>query len=275
MESEWIGEPAYLVSLRDITERKQAHNMMVEQERLRVALEKERELSELKSRFVSMISHELRTPLATILTSSDVLKRYKDRLSDTEKTERIERIQKQVSRLTDLMEDVLTISRAESVGLNYHPAWIEIEPFCREIVGEMQFTNPKAHHIRLTCGGDPPMAYADPKLLRQAMMNLLSNAIKYSPSGSTIFFDVHTSPETLTVRVRDQGIGIPPDDHKRLFQIFHRGSNVGSISGTGMGLAIVKYITELHSGTVTVDSKLESGTTFTLYIPMHTETHAH
>ncbi|MFN8372455.1 MAG: PAS domain S-box protein [Anaerolineae bacterium] len=251
----------------DITERERAAEAQLEKESLRIALDKQRELNELKSRFMSMISHELRTPLATIIMATDLLKDYRERFSAEEIDRRLNQIQGQVVYLTDLMEDMLVINRAETVGLDFNPSLIEIETFCREIVQEILYGDMQGNQIHFSSAQNCGKVLLDPKLMRQVLVNLLSNAIKYSRQPAHVELELECSDHLLTLRVRDQGIGIPPHDLPRLFQTFQRASNVSGISGTGIGLAIVKYVVELHSGTVSVDSQLNVGTTFTIALP--------
>jgi PAS domain S-box-containing protein len=248
-------------SLRDITQRKRM------KEELRKALLRERELGELKSRFVSMVSHEFRTPLAIIQSSSDLLKRYSDRMTDEQKIERLDQIQAQVRSLTNLLEDILTISRAETVGLEFKPEPLNLELLCRDVVDEVRVTARKTHQVVFSCSGNCDGVILDKKLLRQAIVNLLSNAVKYSPNGGTVRFDVECEDGQVILRVTDEGIGIPEDDQQHLFETFHRAKNVGTIPGTGLGLAIVKEAVKLHRGTISFESQLNAGTTFTIRLP--------
>jgi PAS domain S-box-containing protein len=250
-------------SVRDITERKQA------EEELRQSLERERELNELKSRFVSMVSHEFRTPLTTILSSSQLLKNYHERLTDERRDGHLTKIETQVRRLTELLEDVLTLSRAESVGFRFTPIPLDLEELCRSLTEEIQVITNTPHQIVFSSDGDCAGFMGDEKLLRQIVINLLTNAIKYSPNGGDVEFRLYCDEDNATLIVKDFGLGIPPDDQKRLFEPFHRAKNVGTISGTGLGLAIVKRAVEAHKGTIAVDSVVDVGTTFTIIIPLY------
>lgn len=253
-----------ICSVRDITDRKQA-----EQE-LRRSLEQEKEVNELKSRFVSMVSHEFRTPLATILSSSEAVKIYKDRMTEEKQMQHLDRIHSQVRRMVSLLDDVLLLSRAEAKGLPFTPVSLQLNEFCQDIVDDMQFIALK-HTIQYRYEGDTHSAVLDRELIRQILTNLLSNAIKYSPSGSTITFDVVRSEQHALFQVRDEGIGIPPDDQARLFEAFHRAANSGTVQGTGLGLAIVKRAVDAHGGRITFESELGRGTMFIVTIPFATE----
>jgi len=247
--------------LRDITESK-----LMEQE-LRSALEKEKELNELKSRFSSMVSHEFRTPLAVILSSTGLMQRYSNRMNEEKRQEHLSQIQTQVGRLVGLLDDVLILSRAETITLEINVETINLSIFCGNIVREMQQTTQK-HHIAYSIIGKPKAIPIDPKLMRQAITNLLSNAVKYSPDSGTINLQLEYQDDVVIIQVQDQGIGIPEADQKRLFEGFHRAKNVGNISGTGLGLPIVKRAVEAHGGTISFTSQIGVGTTFTIGIPI-------
>src|SRR5664279_2598132 len=222
-------EEGILVSaaIRDITERKAVDG-------LRAALEREKKLNELKSHFISMVSHEFRTPLTGILNSTELLQHYGDRMSDDRKKERLVAIQSHVKNLTLLLDDILTLSKAQSVGLELNPTLIELDALCRDIIENISTEN---NRIELTLDHASPRIFADPKLLTLAITNLLGNAIKYSPQGGTVSFEVSWAGDHATFRISDEGIGIPKEEQKQLFQLFHRASNVGTIPGTGLGLA--------------------------------------
>jgi signal transduction histidine kinase len=264
---DYLGQPAIIGTLLDITERTRMQEELVKAERLQAELEKEKEVNGLKRRFVSMISHEFRNPLAVILSSTHQLQRYFDRMSPEQQRTRLEQIQQSVTRLTDLLDETLMISRAETVGLEYHPAMIDIKELCQSLIQGTWLTCEATHSIHFTSTTGCGLLLADTKLLGQAISNLLSNAVKYSPEGSRI--QVHLAQEDGETRisVQDEGIGIPQDDQKHLFETFHRAANVGHTPGTGLGLAIVKQAVETHGGSVHCESEVGRGTTFTLILP--------
>jgi len=248
---------------RDITERKR-----VEEEILR-ALEKEKELGELKSRFVSMTSHEFRTPLTTILSSVELLEYYGYKFTEQEKLDTFNQIRTAIKRMTQLLDDFLAINRVEAGKLEFKPAPLDLEKFCRELIEELQLNAGTKHlHIfSLVSQCQCTNACMDEKLLRHIFSNLLSNAVKYSPEGGTIHFEVDCQNEQVIFQVKDEGIGIPSEDQQQLFDLFHRAKNVGNIPGTGLGVSIVKRLVDLHKGTITVASKVRVGTTFTVTLP--------
>lgn len=247
---------------RDITKLKQAEAEIVK------ALERERELSELRSGFVSLVSHEFRTPLTTIQSSAELLERYNNRLSEEKKQNHYRRIQQAVQRMTQLLEDVLTIGKAEAGKLQFTPSPMDLVAFCRDLVESLQMSAKPQHQLNFVVIGDGSDAQMDEKLLGHILTNLLTNAIKYSPDGGTVQFDVVCDRTGVIFRIRDSGIGIPPEDLERLFESFGRASNVGAIPGTGLGLAIVKRCVDLHEGEITVESEVGVGTTFTVTLPL-------
>jgi PAS domain S-box-containing protein len=251
-------QPHIICSLRDITERKQM------EENLLKALERERDLSELQARFVSTMSHEFRTPLAVINSASDVLREYGDRLSAEQKLARIDKIQNQVKHMTDLLSDILTIRKVESSHIDFNPERVDLETFCDALVQDMKLAMNDSYKFQIECEGQCEEIFADKKLLHNMIENLLTNAVKYSDAGSTIRLQLSSVDDLVSVSVADEGIGIPEHDLKNIFSPFHRAENVGNISGTGLGLAIVKYAAERHNGTVTCESEVGVGTTFTL-----------
>ncbi|MDJ0727414.1 MAG: PAS domain-containing sensor histidine kinase [Prochloraceae cyanobacterium] len=252
-------------TLNDITERKKAQQELIE------ALEKERELGELKSRFVSMTSHEFRTPLAIISSSAGLLQSYGDKLNQEKKDKHLNRIQSSVTHMTDLLNDVLTISKAEANKLEFNPQPLNLKLFCYDLIDEIKlgYSN---HDIHLSLGAKLENNSEfnfnlDKKLLRHIFSNLLSNAIKYSSEESNVYFSCEWIEKNLIFKIKDEGIGIPTEDLPHLFESFHRCQNVGNIQGTGLGLAIVKHSVELHQGVIDVTSEINKGTTFTITIP--------
>lgn len=248
-------------TLHDITQQKEAER------NLRHALQKERELNELKSRFVIMASHEFRTPLATIQAAADTLHHYSERMSRSQKEDSFDKIQRHIGHMTDLLDDILLAGRLENGTrpLNRQP--VDLAPFLREIVEDFEKATP-SHIFAINAAPCDLRAELDPKLLRQVVTNLLSNAAKYSSAGSTIRFSFACQSDCVTFSVRDEGIGIPARDQAHLFEIFHRGANAETIPGTGLGLAITRHAVELHGGTITFESTEGQGTTFTVTIPI-------
>jgi len=236
---------------------------------IRLALQQERELSELKSRFVSMVSHELRTPLTVLRTSLELLERYSHIASEDKKQEYYQRCRSAIHTMAQLLEDVLTIGKTEAGKLSFNPAPINLHKFCLELVEEMRMGSQASHFLEFSCRGNCKEACLDHALLRSILTNLLTNAIKYSPPGSTVTFSLTCIGGTGIFQVKDSGIGIPQADQSRLFELFHRASNVSTIRGTGLGLAIVKQCVQHHGGDIGFSSQEGIGTTFTVKLPLY------
>lgn len=262
----------YLAIRIDITEQKRAEEATIQ------LLKKEQELSELKSRFVSMASHEFRTPLALISSSAGILQDYSDRLSIDKKAKHLDRIQGAVQQMTQLLEDVLTVNRAAADQLPFNPVIIDVTQFCQDVREEFHQNYPQRYiqfQVISPTQSTPDDSrlsstlWADPKLLRQILSNLLSNALKYSPEEEPIEWCVESTVNHWVFVIRDRGIGIPEADQSRLFESFHRAQNVGTIQGTGLGLAIVKECVDLHCGSITIESTETVGTTVIVQLPHH------
>ncbi|MCC7451026.1 MAG: PAS domain S-box protein [Anaerolineae bacterium] len=261
VEIAWAGDLAYLVTLRDVTDRARYTEL------LRVQLEQERELLELKERFISMVSHEFRTPLTVILSSAELLEAYADRLSSDKRFGHIRRIEDQAKRMSHMLESVLTISRAKAGKLIFSPVPIDLKAFCQHILDDLRANHP-TQQLVFNTSGNLDGIYVDETLVQHMLLNLLSNAVKYSPAGGTITLTVARQDSTVLIQISDTGIGIPVDDQKRLFEPFHRGRNTKNIQGTGLGLTIVKNSVEIHGGTIDCDSREGAGTTFTIRLPV-------
>lgn len=248
--------------INDITARKEA-----EAELLR-ALAREKELSQLKTDFVSMVSHEFRTPLGIIMSSAEILGDYFDRLEPEERGHHLSSIARHSRRMSEMMEEVLVLGRLDSGRMNFKPGPIEIAPFFQRLVEEVHAATENRCPIRLQVGAMPVIGQGDERLLRHIVLNVLTNAVKYSEPGQAVEFTLEHLDQLLVARIRDRGIGIPIADQAWLFNAFHRGRNVGQRPGTGLGLVIVKRCAELHGGEVQLDSEPGRGTTVTLRLPL-------
>jgi signal transduction histidine kinase len=235
---------------------------------IRVALEKEKELSELKSRFWSMAAHEIRNPMTSILGCAQMLE-HGSNLPEERRREFLYMIQQSVRRMDQLLNDLLAIGRVEGGSLTFEPAPLDVEQFCQRLVEEIQFSAGAHQRIEFHCQGNCERVCLDQKLLRHTLTNLLSNAIKYSPGSSPVYFDLVCTDEHIRMQVRDTGIGIPPEAQQHLFEPFQRASNVGKIPGTGLGLTMVKRCVDLQYGQIAVESEVGMGTTFIVQLPQH------
>jgi signal transduction histidine kinase len=243
-------------------------------EELYAALERERELNQLKSRFISIASHEFRTPLSAILFSKDLLKRYYQKTCQSAEPtvaddvhEQLDSITRAVKQMTATLDEVLTITKSEAGKVSFSPTLTNITALCRETVEKWDAMSTAVHTVIFSNPGEPIQALIDPKLFETIVSNLLSNAIKYSPQGGEVRCDLTLEAETIRFAVQDQGIGIAEEDQRHLFEAFHRGINAMKIQGTGLGLSIVKQFVELHEGTIIVESKVQKGSAFTVCLP--------
>jgi len=239
---------------------------------LKQALEKEKELNQLKSRFITMASHQFRTPLAIISSSSGILQEFSDRLNEERKQEHLQTIQNTIKHITQILDDVLMINRAEGNKIELYLEAADIIDFCRYLIQETA-ANHSQYSINFSVDlGEKITAESliiqfDKKLLQQVITNLLNNAIKYSPNHNLVNFNLTKVDDQIIFKISDHGIGIPETDQVKLFESFHRASNVGNIAGTGLGLSIVKQCVDLHRGRISVESQIGKGTTMTVSIP--------
>ena len=250
--------------LIDITDRKQTEVEII------TALAKEKELAELRSRFISMTSHEFHTPLNIINSSAQLLERYE--WNREEQLEQLHSIRQGVKLMTQLIDGILDIARTDPEKLQFNPIRIDLVEFCYNLIKEIEIGVNNLYQIQFIHESidysDNYNAYVDPILLKLMMSNLLSNAIKYSPQGGKIQLKLQRLVNCIVFEVEDCGIGIPVKDQAQLFSQFYRASNVASIPGTGLGLAIVKKCVDLHNATVTFVSKIGIGTIFKVTLPM-------
>jgi PAS domain S-box-containing protein len=261
VQIEWSKREATLIFVVDATARLQAELTQ------RQTLQRQTELNDMKSRFISVASHEFRTPLAFILSSAELLKHYGDRLPEPEKAEVINTIETGVQRMTQMLDRVLLLGKVEAQMLEFKPEQINLQTLCQNLVEDARIQHSQTGcELALEFEARPAVGLFDEKLLRHIFGNLLSNAIKYSPHGGKVLFRVSSLDGRVAFEVADQGIGIPAEELPHLFEWFHRASNVGEIQGTGLGLAIVKNSIDLHGGHIEVASTVGQGTRFTVRI---------
>lgn len=239
------------------------------QDELERALSQERELGELKSRFVTTVSHEFRTPLGIIMSAVELLQHYSERLPEEEKQRQLHEIQSSTKHMGGLMEQVLLLGRAEAGKLTCNPQPIDLAAFAERIIDETQSISNRKCPIHMDVEGDISAARADEALLRHILSNLVSNAVKYSPEAAPVTLRLRREGLNISIKVIDHGIGIPEKDRARLFEAFHRCSNVGETPGTGLGLVIVKRCVDLHSGSLQIDSEIGIGSTFSVKLPVY------
>lgn len=247
-----------LITAIDITDYKQAES------EVRQALEQAKRLSELRERFVSMLCHQFRTPLNVVSFSADLLRRHIHQWTEEKNRSYLDLIQVAVQQISELLDEILLYGQAESARLNCEPRLLNLDRFCRDIVAQMQLASGNQKSIKFISQGNCNTAYLDPKLLNHILTNLLSNAVKYSPTSSTVNFELYCKNKEVIFKIKDSGIGIPDIDQQQIFEPFYRGSNVDNIPGTGLGLSIVKTLVDLHGGKISVESVVGGGTTFTV-----------
>jgi signal transduction histidine kinase len=231
-------------------------------------LQKEKELVNMKSKFVSIASHEFRTPLSTISLASGFLKKFKEKISPQDIDNKLANIDKQVSHMTHLLDDVLMIGKAEAGKIPVRLVPVDIQEFFQRLCVEIEQTTGRTHRIRKDFNLATDTLLCDEKLLRNIVINGLTNAIKFSPGAAEINLSLRSDAQKLVIIVKDSGIGIPPADKHQLFEPFYRASNVNAIQGTGLGLSIIKKAVDLLQGYIDVKSEIGKGTELTITLPV-------
>lgn len=237
------------------------------QHELQLSLEKEKELNELKSRFVSMASHEFRTPLSTIMSSASLLSKYNDPSHIERKEKHVSRIKSAVDNLTGILNDFLSLSKLEEGKISVNVEEVNIETLLNLVIDEVEGIMKEGQEIKQLVFGKAQKLYTDPRILKNIFFNLITNAIKYSLPDRIIMCEIHFNNEFLIFKVKDKGIGIPEFEQKFLFERFFRASNVENIQGTGLGLNIVKSYIDLLGGIIEMTSKESEGSTFSINLP--------
>ena len=246
---------------QEVIERKKA------EEEARRSFEKERELNELKSKFVSIASHEFRTPLSTVMSSAVLIQQYKDKGEFDKVDKHVQRIKSSVNHLTLILNDFLSLGKLEEGKVEIHKEEINLETFLSEVSEEVVSFLKPGQKIKIKCESGIKIVNSDASILRNIMFNLLSNASKYSDHSQNIFLSCSKNTEEFIFSIRDEGMGIPKDDHKHLFDRFFRASNAVNIQGTGLGLNIVKRYVNLLHGTISFSSESGKGSEFVVGIP--------
>ncbi len=252
----------------DITEQYQARERLIESEKARLVLEKDKEIHNVKQYFISRMSHQFRTPLAVILATKETLAHYLDRMTPEKRLEKLNVIDEQIQLIVKMMDEVLILSKANLGKLQFAPRRLNLPEFCQHVVDHIGVMDKSQHQLSFSTDGQVGEADVDEQLLQHILGNLLSNAIKYSPNATEITCDLRRQGNDAIIKISDHGIGIPMNDQERLFEAFYRASNTQAIKGTGLGLAIVKESVLLHGGTIICESVQNQGTTFTVRLPI-------
>lgn len=236
---------------------------------IRLALQKEKESNDLKSRLISTLSHEFRTPLTIIRTSTELLERYGNRATESKRKVYFERIKTTVENMTYLLDSALEVNRENLIKLKLNPEWFDVNKLCQEVVNETIEAYGKGHRIVFSSNKSPSFVHLDRTLLRSMLSNILSNAVKYSSIDRSIEFELFHCSTHIQFQVMDHGIGIPEEDQAYLFEAFYRAQNAAHIRGKGLGMQIVKHIVDLHKGQIDIDSQEGEGSTFTVRLPLN------
>jgi PAS domain S-box-containing protein len=235
---------------------------------LKLALGKERELNELKSRFLSMASHEFKTPLSTVLSSAELIELYETTEQQPKRERHITRIKEAVNQLTEVLNDFLSLSQLEQGKVGVKKRLVDLLALISTSVESSEGQMKTGQHVIIDHPEEPLRIISDPKLLRHILVNLISNAAKYSPEGKDIIIKSRMTSKECKISVIDQGIGIPAEDHPHLFDRFFRARNVENIKGTGLGLNIVGHYIKILDGTIEFSSKMGKGSIFTIVLPV-------
>lgn len=259
-------QQAYLLLITDITAQQRVEYDRMKAEKLRIQIEEERKLIKLRDSFAAMVSHEFRTPLTVIQSSRDILAKYHHRLTEDKRKQQLERIDQQVKRMNQLLEDILIFSQFNAGIKSSNREPLHLDVLWNELIQEMVLIYPD-HQFQTDFESSAVPGLWDESLLRHVLLNLMSNAAKYSSVGTVIHCGLAYTQDDVLLEVRDQGRGIPSQDQPRLFQPFMRASNTEKAKGTGLGLVIVKQSVEAQGGTIQFESAENMGTTFTIRLP--------
>lgn len=260
------AELEFKVEERTMILQEALHELEKSQQELNEALSKEKELNEIKSRFVSMASHEFRTPLSTVLSSAALVSKYTQTEEQDKRDRHINRIKESVKHLNDLLEDFLSLGKLEEGKVMMKAELLKVKEFLEEACEEVSGILKKGQQIQIDHTGINKFA-TDKKLFRNILINLLSNAAKFSEEGSHIYINSSLSGFRLTVSIRDEGIGISEEDQQHMFTSFYRGKNAINIQGTGLGLHIVRRYVDLIHGDIRLESILGKGSTVIVDLP--------
>jgi signal transduction histidine kinase len=258
-----LDDDRYLAFVLDISDRKKA------EENIYKSLEREKELSEMKTRFISMVSHEFRTPLANIYSNAQLLDRFEEKWNKEKKARSLDRILNSVQVLNSMLDDVSLFGKKQSGKLQYNPTPVDFEGYISSLIDETLTNFNTKRHVRFEKDDNVGTIHTDKFLLHHIVTNLLSNALKYSSEGTEVLLRIDNSDrEWINLTIQDHGKGIPEKELNKIFEPFYRASNIDNVSGTGLGMAIIKHCTDLLNGKLHIDSEIGIGTTVSINIPV-------
>lgn len=261
------GEMVLLTILLDVTTIKRAERERMQIEMLQNELDQQREVVELKERFISGVSHEFRSPLAIMLSGTGILRLHDDKFSAAQRIERLEKIETQIQYLNELLDRVLTLSKGRAGKLPFRPQALGIVEFCRDLLEDCRLSDHNQHQFIFEASGNFENAHMDAKLIQHILTNLVSNAVKYSPANTAVHLRLRRDDSAVVIQVVDNGIGIPEDEQQHIFEPFFRSKNAEKFKGTGLGLSITKESIEAHHGSIEWESQPGQGTVFTVRLP--------
>ena len=258
-----LEEDRYLSFVLDISDRKKAEANIYK------SLEREKELSEMKTRFISMVSHEFRTPLANIYSNAQLLERFEEKGNKEKKGQSLERILNSVQILNSMLDDVSLFGKKQSGKLKFNPGSVDFDSYISSLVDETLTNFNMERHVRFEKAEDVGTVYTDKFLLHHIVTNLLSNALKYSPEETEVSIKINNpKQEWINITIQDHGKGIPEKELNKIFEPFYRASNIDNVAGTGLGMAIIKHCTDLLKGRLYIESEIGIGTTVSVNIPV-------
>jgi len=258
-----------LVKDRTATLNETIEALTLTKEEVSNTLEKEKELHKIKSRLLSMASHELRTPLSTIQLSSSLIQRYIESGNNLKIETHLIKIKNAIVNLTGILDDFLILEKTESNKITLQISCFDLQDFLKEIISELKLLTKKKQKIKSIPNNGATLVNLDKNLLKNCIVNLVSNAIKYSGEETEIELFTSINASTITINIKDNGIGIPEEDHEHLFEAFFRAHNTGNIPGTGLGLHIVSRYVSLMNGSISFKSAVNKGTLFTIELPRY------
>jgi two-component system, OmpR family, sensor histidine kinase VicK len=252
----------------DVTERLRMQQSALDTDRLRISLQKEVELSDLKSKIMRRIAHEFRTPLSTIQLSAQILERYFDRLTNDERSKRIQTILQQTQQITRLMEDISMLVQAQGQRSRFNPYQFNLVELCNALIEDVRTSSGAQHYWSFDIAPEVEHVHADARLVAIILQNLFSNAVSFSQTGTVIKVSAAKDVDLLVLQVSDQGIGIVEEEQAQIFDVFFRGSNFDERPGLGVGLSLVRDAVKNHNGSISLESTPGIGTTFTIRLPV-------